>query len=384
MMVIFSNLTEKVMEVFMDDFSIYDKTFEDCLANIDKVLKRCQMADLVLNWEKCHFMVQEGIVIGHKILENEIEVDKAKIEVIEQLSPPTNVKGIYSFLEHVGFYRKFIQNFSQIAWPLMHLLTKDAPFVFMEECLQSFQTLKKALISAAIIQPPDWHLLFEIMCDASDYTVGAVLSQSKDKNHYAISDARKTLTGPQLNYAITEKEFLTVVFAIKKFISYLVGAKVIVYTNYAALKYLLMKKDAKLCQIWWILLLQEFDLEIRDKKRVENSMANHLSRLQFEESVKQIKNIFQKTVNQMGRGWRSKLSKTLWAYRTTYKTSIGMMPYQLVYRKSCHLSVELEHKAFWAIKKWNMDLKAAGIKKVDSDYQTWGMEGKGLPQCQAI
>jgi hypothetical protein len=131
----------------------------------------------------------------------------------------------------------------------MHLLTKDAPFVFMEECLQSFQTLKKALISAAIIQPPDWHLLFEIMCDASDYTVGAVLSQSKDKNHYAISDARKTLTGPQLNYAITEKEFLTVVFAIKKFISYLVGAKVIVYTNYAALKYLLTKKDAKLCQI---------------------------------------------------------------------------------------------------------------------------------------
>jgi hypothetical protein len=92
-----------------------EKTFEDCLANLDKVLKRCQMADLVLNWEKCHFMVQEGIVLWHKILEKGIEVDKVMIEVIEQLLLPTNVKGIHSFLGHVGFYRRFIQNFSQIA-----------------------------------------------------------------------------------------------------------------------------------------------------------------------------------------------------------------------------------------------------------------------------
>ena len=103
-MVIFSDLIEKVMEVFMDDFFVYGKTFEDCLPNLDKVLKRCQEADLILNWEKCHFMVREGIVLGHKISEKEIEVDKAKIEVIEQLPPPTNVKGIRSFLVHAGFY----------------------------------------------------------------------------------------------------------------------------------------------------------------------------------------------------------------------------------------------------------------------------------------
>jgi hypothetical protein len=100
MMAIFSNLTEKVMEVFMDDFSIYGKTFEDFLANLSKVLKRCQMADLILNCEKCHFMVQEGIVLGHKISKNGIEVDKVKVEVIEQLSPPTNVMGTHSFLGH--------------------------------------------------------------------------------------------------------------------------------------------------------------------------------------------------------------------------------------------------------------------------------------------
>jgi hypothetical protein len=109
--------------------------------------------------------------------------------------------------------------------------------------------LKKAHISAPVIYPPDWHLPFEIMCDASDYAVGAVLGQSKDKKHYAISYASKTLTGLQLNYITTEKELLTMVFAIKKFRSYLVGAKVIVYTDHAALKYLLTKKDAKPCLI---------------------------------------------------------------------------------------------------------------------------------------
>jgi hypothetical protein len=123
------------------------------------------------------------------------------------------------------------------------------------------------------------------MCDASDYAVGAALSQSKDKKHYVISYASKTLTGPQLNYATAEKELLAMVFAIKKFRSYLVDAKVIVYIDHAALKYLLTKKDAKPRLIQWILLLQEFDLEIRDKKGVKNSVTDHLSCLQFEESA---------------------------------------------------------------------------------------------------
>jgi hypothetical protein len=162
-------------------------------------------------------------------------VDKVKIEVIEP--PLTNVKGIHSFLGHAGFYQSFIKNFSQIAQPLLHPLSKDALFVFTEECLPSFHTLKKALISTPIIQPPDWHLLFQIICHASDYAVGAVLGQSKDKKHYAISYVSKTLTGPQLDYATIEKELLVVVFAIKMFRSYLLGAMVIVYIDHAALKY---------------------------------------------------------------------------------------------------------------------------------------------------
>jgi hypothetical protein len=173
MMSIFSDMIEKIMKVFMDDFSIYGKTFDDCLENLDKILQRCVEKHLVLNWEKCHFMVREGIVLGHLVSERGIEVDHAKIEVIENLPPPTNIKGVRSFLGHVGFYRHFIKDFSHIARPLTNLLAKDAPFEFDDKCLDVFHILKKALMSAPIIQPPDWSLPpFEIMCDASDYVVG--------------------------------------------------------------------------------------------------------------------------------------------------------------------------------------------------------------------
>jgi hypothetical protein len=213
------------------------------------------------------------------VSERGIKVDKAKIEVIEQLPCPVNIKGIRSFLGHAGLYRRFIKDFSQISRPLINLLAKDVPFEFTDECLNAFHTLKKALISAPIIQPPDWSLPFEIMCDASDYSVGVVLGQTKDKKHYAIAYANKTLMRAQLNYATTKNELLAVVFAIDKFRSYLVGAKIIVYTNHAALKYLLTKKDAKPRSIRWILLLQEFDLEIKDKKGVYNIVVDHLSRM---------------------------------------------------------------------------------------------------------
>nr|AAX95957.1 retrotransposon protein, putative, Ty3-gypsy sub-class [Oryza sativa Japonica Group]ABA93100.1 retrotransposon protein, putative, Ty3-gypsy subclass [Oryza sativa Japonica Group] len=176
---IFSDMIEDIMEVF------YGKTFGHYLQNLDKVLQRCQEKDLVLNWEKCHFMVREGIVLGHRVSKRGIKVDRAKIDVIHQL-PPMNIKGICSFLGHAVFYRRFIKDFSTITRPLTNLLAKDVPFEFDDAYLKSFEILKKALVSAPIIQPPDWTLPFEIMCDASDFAVGAVLGQTKDKKHHAI------------------------------------------------------------------------------------------------------------------------------------------------------------------------------------------------------
>ncbi|XP_062008347.1 uncharacterized protein LOC133725208 [Rosa rugosa] len=279
MVSIFSDFVENIIEVFMDDFSVYGDSFDKCLDNLSLVLNRCIESNLVLNWEKCHFMVDQGIVLGHVISAKGIEVDKSKIDLVRSLPSPTSVREVRSFLGHAGFYRRFIKDFSKISRPLCRLLQKEVAFEFDEKCKKAFEKLKELLTTAPIITPPDWNLPFELMCDASDYAVGAVLGQRVNKLSHVIYYASRTLNDAQLNYSTTEKELLAVIFALEKFRSYLIGTKVIVFSDHAALKYLLTKKDAKPRLIRWMLLLQEFDLEIKDKKGSENVVADHLSRL---------------------------------------------------------------------------------------------------------
>jgi hypothetical protein len=207
------------------------------------VLVRCKEKNLVLNWKKYHFMVKQGIVLGHVISHQGTEVDKTKVDLISNLPPPRTVKEIHFFLGHAGFYRRFIQDFNKITRPLCKLLAKETPFVFDEKCMKAFKALKKILTSTPVIRPPNWGVPFEIMSDASDYAVGAI--------YYA----SRTLNDAQLNYSTTEKELLVVVFALDKFRSYLLGSKIIIYSDHSALKYLFSKKDAKSCPIQWILLL---------------------------------------------------------------------------------------------------------------------------------
>ena len=241
MMGIFSDMIEIIMEIFMDDFSIFGDSYEGCLENLRKVLERCQEKNLVLNWEKCHFMVTQGIVLGHIVSKNGIEVDKAKVELISNLPTPMYVRDIRSILGHAGFYRRFIKDFSAITRPLCTLLVKDVPFAWSQACEDTFAKLKTMLVSPPIMQSPNWNLPFEIMCDASDYAIGAVLGQREDKKAFVIYYASKTLDSAQANYTTIEKEFLAVVFALEKFRSYIVGSPGTIFTDHAALKYLLSK-----------------------------------------------------------------------------------------------------------------------------------------------
>ncbi|GJV59137.1 reverse transcriptase domain-containing protein [Tanacetum coccineum] len=228
-----------------------------------------------LNLSTCLWMIRGGETMSDSVFKH----DLCKY-VIAKLPHPTTVKGIRSFLGHAGFYRRFIQDFSKIARPMTHLLEKETPFIFSKECIEAFETLKMKLTQAPILVAPDWDLPFEIMCDASDFAVGAVLGQRKTKHFQPIHYASKTMTEAQAHYTTTEKELLAVVYAFEKFRPYLVLSKSIVYTDHSALKYLLAKQDAKPRLLRWILLLQEFDVVIRDKKGAENLAADHLSRLE--------------------------------------------------------------------------------------------------------
>ncbi|GJU07470.1 reverse transcriptase domain-containing protein [Tanacetum coccineum] len=196
------------------------------------MLKRCEDTNLALNWEKSHFMVKEGIVLGHKISKKGIEVDKAKIDVISKLPHPTTVKGIRSFLGHAGFYQNAFR--------------------------EPFRLLTKKLTEAPILIAPNWDQPFELMCDASDYAICVVLGQRIEKHFRPIHYASKIMTEAKKIHSTTEKEMLAVVYAFEKFRSYLIMNKSVVYTDHSALKYLFNKKDAKARLLRWVLLLQEF------------------------------------------------------------------------------------------------------------------------------
>ncbi|GJS88556.1 reverse transcriptase domain-containing protein [Tanacetum coccineum] len=343
MMAIFHDMIEETMEVFMNDFLVFGDSFSLCLFHLDKMLKRCEDTNLVLNLEKCHFMVKEGIVIGHKILKSGIEVDKAKVDVIAKLPHPTSVKGLRIFLGHVEFYCRFIQDFSKIAWPMTHLLEKDTPFIFSKECIESFNKLKKKLTEASILVAPDWDLPFEITCDASDYTVGAE-NLAADHLSRLIENKEITKTFPleTLGMVTFHGDSSTPRIGVDQVIRRCVYGQEAVDilaachngptgghhgANYAA------KKVFDSGFYWPTIYRDAHDLVTRCdacQRQGENCAS-----------------------------WSDKLDGALWAFSTAFKTPIGCTPYKLVYRKACHLPIELEHKAYWALKHCNFDLKTA-------------------------
>nr|GEZ54514.1 reverse transcriptase domain-containing protein [Tanacetum cinerariifolium]GFA31064.1 reverse transcriptase domain-containing protein [Tanacetum cinerariifolium] len=366
-------MVEKTMEVFMDDFSVFGNSFENCLSRLDKMLQRCEDTNLSLKSEKSHFMVKEGIVLGHKISKNRIKVDKAKIDVIAKLPHPTTIKGVRSFLGHAGFYRRFIQDFSKISRPMTHLLENNTPFIFSEDYIKTFQTLKKKLTKAPILIALNWDLPFELMRDASDFAIGAVLGQRHEKHFKPIHYASKTMNDAETNYTATEKEMLAVVYAFEKFRLYLIMNKSIVHTDHSVLKYLFAKKDAKARLLRFgspRAIISDrgthFCNDQFTKVMLKYGVTHRLSTTYHPQTSGQVevlnhglKRILERTIGKNYASWSEKLDDALWAFRTAYKTPIRCTPYN-VYGKACHHPIKLEHKAYWALKQANFELTVVG------------------------
>nr|GEV00921.1 hypothetical protein [Tanacetum cinerariifolium] len=243
MIAIFHDMIEKTMEVFMDDLLVFGDSFSSCLSYLDNMLQRCKDTNLVLNWEKCHFMVKEGIVLGYKISKNRLK----------------------------------------IARPMNHLLEKEIPFLFSKHCINAFETLKKKLTEAPIFVVPDWNTPFKLMCDASEFAIGAVFGTTAIISYHGTHFCNDEFAKVMSKYGVT--------------------------------------------------------------RRLATAYHPQTSR-QVEVSKCGLKHILERTVGENHVSWSEKLEDALWAFRTTYKTPIGCTPYKLVYKKSCHLPIELENKAY--------------------------------------
>nr|GEU59405.1 reverse transcriptase domain-containing protein [Tanacetum cinerariifolium] len=381
-------------------------------------------------------MVKEGTVLGHKISKQRIEVDKAKVVVISKLPHPTTVKGIRSFLGHAGLYRRFIKDFSKIARPMTRLLEKDTPFIFSQEYVDVFQTLKRKLSEAPIFIAPDWDIPFELMCDASDFAIGAVLGQRQDKHFKPIHYASKTMTKAESKYTTTEKEMLAVlmplissrlatmdqpenlvkncdvcqrqgkitqkdempqnyiqvceifdvwgvdftgpfsssrgnkyILVVVNYLSKWVEAKALptndarvlckflknLFARFGAPRAIISDRGTHFCNDQFTKVMQKYGVTHRLATPYHPQTIG-----QVEVSNCGLKRILERAVGENRASWSDKLDDALWAFRTAYKTPIRCTSYKLVYEKACHLPVELEHKAYWALKHANFDLKTAG------------------------
>nr|GEV44382.1 reverse transcriptase domain-containing protein [Tanacetum cinerariifolium] len=324
MMAIFHDMIEKTMEVFMDDLSVFENSFQSCLSHLERMLRRCEDTNLCLHWKKSHFIVKEGIVLGHKISKQGIKVDKAKLDVITKLPLPTNVKAIRSFLE--------------------------IPFIFSKECVEAFQTLKRKLTESPILIAPDWDMPFELMCDASDFAIGAVLGQRQDKHFRPIHYARKISQRdemPQNSIQVGEifdvwgidfmglfsssrgnKYILVAVDYLSKWVEAKAlptnDARVVckflknLFARFGTHRAIISNRGTHFCNDQFVKVMQKFSVTYRLATPYHPQTSG-----QVEVSNRGLKRILERVVGDNRVSWSDKLDDAIWSFRIAYKTPIG-------------------------------------------------------------
>nr|GEX71198.1 reverse transcriptase domain-containing protein [Tanacetum cinerariifolium] len=354
MLAFFHDMVEKTMKVFLDDFLVFRNSFENCLSRLDKMLQRCEDTNLSLNWEKSYFMVKEGIVLGHKISKNGTEVDKAKVDVIAN----------YLILQ----------------------MSKNTPFIFSDDCIKAFQTLKKKLTEAPILNALNWDLPFEFMCDASDFTIENLAADhlSRLENPYEnmldLKGINETFPLETLSMVTFRGDssapwfadfanYHTGNFIVKvDYLSKWVEAKALptndarvvckflksLFARFGAPRAIISDRDTHLWNDQFAKVMLKYEVTHRLSTAYHPKTSG-----QVEVSNRGLKRILERTIGENHASWSDKLDDALWAFRVAYKTPIGCTPYKLVYAKACHLLIELEHKAYWALKQANFDLAVA-------------------------
>nr|GFA66843.1 reverse transcriptase domain-containing protein [Tanacetum cinerariifolium]GFA67438.1 reverse transcriptase domain-containing protein [Tanacetum cinerariifolium] len=380
-------------------------TFQRCMMAIfHDMIKNDGDTKLALNWEKSHFMVKEGIVLGHKISKKGIEVDKGKIEVISKLPHLTTVKGIHSFLGHAGFYHRFIKDFSKSSRPMTHLLEKNSPFIFSHECIQAFKTFKDKLTEAPILIAPNWDQLFELMSGKEAIDILNACHSEPTGGHYVASYTAKKVFDSGFYWPSIYKDAFELVkrydscqrqgkvsqkdemphnfiqickifdvwgidfmgpFPSSKGNKYILiavdylskwveakalhtnDARVVVkflkslFSLFGTPKAIISDRGTHFCNDQFSRVMEKYEVTHRLSTAYHPQTSG-----QVEVTNRGLKRILERTVGENRALWSDKLEDALWAFRTAYKTSIGCTPYRLVYNKACHLPLELEHKAY--------------------------------------